>query len=155
MDYNFITPRLATGAALSGPADVEVLVAAGISHVIDLTDAEADQGYDDVGAFADHPAITVLWNPTADDGTHKGPEWFQESVWFGLSALVEPHRKLYTHCSAGVNRGPSTAFAIMLAMGWSYNDALTTIHTARPVTQNGIIYAADAANGLTTLGYLP
>jgi hypothetical protein len=151
MDFNFVTPRLATGAALQSSQDVDVLVGADITHVIDCT----LDSYETTAAFALHPALSCLWNPTQDDGQTKGVEWFHPSVEFGLMVMSYPDSKLYCHCSAGINRGPSTAFCIMLALGWTYNDALGAIHTARPATVNGVRYAQDAANALTTLGYLP
>jgi hypothetical protein len=153
-DYDFILPRLATGGALTGPADVEAMVDAGITHVIDCTTDEADQNADDVRQFVNNPAIICLWNPTIDDGTIKEPAWFDQSIWFALGALTQPHVRVYAHCTNGQNRGPSTAFAIMLAMGWDYNSAIDLIHTARPVTVGGIIYAGDAANAVKALGYL-
>lgn len=153
MDFDFITSRLATGAHLTDPADVEALVSAGITHTIDLTWSEEDEQFSSAGAFAAHPALAVLWNPTEDDGQTKGPEWFGQSVDFGFMALSKPHTKLYCHCDAGINRGPSTAATIMMAMGWTYNDSIQMIHTARPVTVGGIRYAPDAANALKELGY--
>lgn len=147
MDYSWINSRLATGAALSGPADAQVLAAAGVTHVVDVTDAG-----DDTPLFAALPGVHVLWNPTADDGVHpKPPSWFETSLAFALPALAQPHVKVYAHCSAGVNRGPSTAYAIMRALGFTPGDANTTIRAARP--QVGLAYAADADAALQTLGY--
>lgn len=154
VDFNMITSRLATGGALSSPDDVETLVSAGITHVIDCTDSETDANYDDTGLFAGHPAIVCLSNPTPDDGQHKDASWFAQSVWFAISALAVAYTKVYAHCSAGVNRGPSTCFAVMLGLGWDYNTAIDLIHQKRPITQSGIRYATDAANGLTELGYI-
>lgn len=154
VNFDFIIPRLATGGALGDPADVETLVTAGITHVVDCTDSEADANYDDTGTFANHPALAVLWNPTLDDGAVKEPSWFEQSVDFAMMALAKPNTAVYTHCTAGMNRGPSTAFAILLMLGFDYNTAISMIHTARPITVGGIRYAADAANGLKTLGYI-
>ena len=33
-DFNFVTSRLATGAAINGPTDVRALVADGVTHII-------------------------------------------------------------------------------------------------------------------------
>jgi protein-tyrosine phosphatase len=42
----------------------------------------------------------------------------------------------------GINRGPSLAFAVMLAQGWNPVEALTSIRAARPIA--AIAYARDA-----------
>lgn len=149
--FDFVTPRLATGGALRGPEDAEWLVAEGVTHVIDCT----TDSYDDTEAFALHPDLMVLWNPTRDDGTYKGPQWFAPSLQFAFMTLSQPRTKLYAHCHSGMNRGPSTAFAVMLASGFSYDLALDLIHEARPITQGHVRYAADAANALHELGFLP
>lgn len=151
LDFDYITPRLATGGALSGPEDAEELVRRGITHVIDCTNNSYET---DTSWMANHPALSVLWNPTPDDGTTKGADWFVPSVEFALMAIGNPGTACYAHCHAGHNRGPSTAFAIMLAMGWAYDAAIEAIHQARPVTVGHIRYAADAANALLAAGFL-
>ena len=147
-DFNFVTGRLATGAMIAGPADVIQLAAAGITAVIDCQ-AEAD----DATLFASNPAIAYLFNGTSDDGQPKSVDWFRKSLNFALSALARPNVKVYAHCAQGVNRGPSTAYAIMRALVWSEIDALARIHVARPATMNGIRYAKDADLAVYKLGY--
>lgn len=147
MDYNWINPRLATGAALNnGAADAQLLVAAGVTHIVDVTDAGDDTPY-----FAALPGVHVLWNPTSDNGEHKPPEWFGTSLMFALPALGQPHAKVYAHCSGGVNRGPSTAYAILRALGFTPADAEATIRAARP--QVGLAYKTDADAAMPILGY--
>lgn len=146
MDYDWIHPRLATGAALSGLSDAQALAAAGVTHVVDVTDAG-----DDTPLFAQLPGVHTLWNPTADDGQHKPPSWFETSLAFALPAFAITHARVYTHCSAGVNRGPSTAYAIMRALGFSPADAEALIRAARP--QVGLAYKADADAAIQALGY--
>ena len=146
MDFNFVTSRLATGAALGSADDAQALATAGITHIVDVT----DQG-DDTPLFVALPNVHVLWNPTADDGTHKDPLWFKTSLDFALPAFVTPGAKIYAHCSAGVNRGPSTAYAILRALGISPEVAEKVIRDARP--QVGLAYKADADEAISTLGY--
>jgi protein-tyrosine phosphatase len=147
-DFNFVTTRLATGAAITGSVDVLALAAAGITHVIDCRD-----DFDDTPLLASHAAISYLWNGMPDDGdpaTH-GDAWFGKSLAFALPALSSPHTKVYCHCAAGVNRGPSTAFAIMLASGFTPSDAESIIRAARPVV--GLAYKTEAIASATNLGY--
>ena len=42
----------------------------------------------------------------------------------------------------GVNRGPSMAYAILLALGWDAVEALNAIRATRPIA--GVIYAGNA-----------
>ena len=144
-DFTFVTARLATGAAISSQADVDALVAAGITHCIDCRIE-----FDDTPLLAGS-GMAYLWNGTADDGTHKGTAWFASSLTFALPMFTLPHTKLYCHCAAGVNRGPSTAYACMQALGWSAADAEAAIRAARP--QVGLAYKGDADAAVAALGY--
>jgi protein-tyrosine phosphatase len=148
VDFNFVTPRLATGAAISTVQDVAALVAAGITHVIDCRD-----DFDDGVLLAANRKLAYIYNPTPDDGKTKPPDWFNRSLTFALPALALPKNKVYAHCHAGVNRGPSTAYCIMRALGFSSNDAKHLIHSARPMTIAGIRYAGDADHAVVVLGY--
>jgi protein-tyrosine phosphatase len=145
-DFNFVTARLATGAAISSLADAQQIAAAGVTHILDVTD-----GGDDTPLFAALPNVHVLWNPTADDGQPKPSSWFATSLAFALPALAGPGAKVYAHCSAGVNRGPSTAYAVMRALGWAADEAEKEIRAARP--QVGLAYKSDADTAVITLGY--
>jgi dual specificity phosphatase 3 len=59
-----------------------------------------------------------------------------------LEALLDPNAQVLTHCHMGINRGPSMAFAILLATGMEPVEALDAIHSARPIA--AISYAHDA-----------
>lgn len=149
VDFSIITPRVATGGLLSSAADVATLAAAGITDIIDVTDAENDT------AWLGQSGLGYLYNPTADDGQPKPVSWFAASLAFALPLIAQPHKMIYAHCSAGCNRGPSTAYAILRAVGWDAADALTLIHTKRPATVGGIRYAPDADAAIVSLGYAP
>ena len=147
-DFDFVTSRLATGAGINGPEDVQALVTGGVTHIIDCRD-----DFNDAPLLAGHSAISYLWNGVPDDGdaaTH-GDTWFSKSLGFALPALSSPHNKVYCHCAAGVNRGPSTAFAIMLASGFAPSDAESIIRAARPVV--GLAYKPEAIASVASLGY--
>lgn len=144
-DFNFVTDRVATGAAVSSPDDVRLLYAAGVTHVIDCR-----REFDDTPLFAD-AKMMVLWNGTDDDGQPKPADWFQRSLAFALAALAQPKMKVYAHCAAGVNRGPSTAYAILRAVGFTPAQAEKVIRAARP--QVGLRYKGDADTAIGVLGY--
>jgi hypothetical protein len=149
VDFDFVTPRLATGAEVTSVADVDVLVAAGITHVIDCR-----EGFASAHLLADEPRISYLWNGVPDDGdpvTH-GAAWFAKSLSFALPALARPHAKVCALCASGINRGPSTVFAILLALGVTPAEAEELVCAARPVV--GLAYKVEAIASVAKLGYL-
>jgi protein-tyrosine phosphatase len=146
-DYSFVTTRLATGAAISSVEEVEQLVRAGITHVIDCRDS-----FTDMALFARQPHISYLWNGTPDDGMPKDSIWFRTSLEFALPALSTPNRRIYAHCAAGVNRGPSTCYALLRAMGFESELAAELITRARP--QVRLAYRGDADLAVASLGYV-
>jgi protein tyrosine phosphatase (PTP) superfamily phosphohydrolase (DUF442 family) len=146
MDYNFINNRVATGAAISSTKDVDALVAAGITHIINCR-----KEFDDKPLLVNHPQIGYLFNGVHDDGKKKLVSWFQPSIEFALAALAQPHNKVYAHCAAGINRGPSTAFAILRALGMNYDDAKAAIRRVRPKAT--VNYRHDADDAVKALGY--
>jgi protein-tyrosine phosphatase len=138
VDCTWVTKRVATGAALHGPWDAHELAAMGVTHVVDLR-----QELDDAPFFAGTP-VAYLWNPAADDGTPKPDSWWNASLAFCLPALAQAHTKVYAHCSAGVNRGPSTAYAILRAEGFGRLLAERLIRQVRPQVHLAYKDGADA-----------
>lgn len=151
MDYSLITERLYTGASMRCSKDVDALVAAGVTHVID-----ARSGFSDAALLmARQPQISYLWDPTADDGVHPKPvEWFKKALDFALPAIAQPGKIILSHCAAGHNRGPSITFVIMRALGWSYHEALDLLHTNRPQCIGGVTYRDDGELALRQLGWI-
>jgi hypothetical protein len=144
-DFTFVTSRLATGGGIVTPGDVQAIIAAGITHVID-TRIE----FNDAPLF-EGTTVHYLWNGTSDDGHIKEPWWFSKSFAFALPALGTRKHKVHAHCQAGVNRGPSTALGIMVAQGFAVADAHDIIVAARP--QVGLRYQDDAVSAVHRLGY--
>lgn len=142
-DFTMITPRLSTGGNIGSMEDVTALRNAGITHVIDCRN-----GANDAQLFG---SIQYLYNGANDDGQPKSVEWYSKSVEFALNAIAKPRTKVHVYCGAGVNRGPSACFAIMLAQGFTPVEAETIMRTKRP--QVGLMYKDDAINKITMLGY--
>lgn len=140
-----ITDRIWTGGDLPfqrGPdamlADLHLIQAAGITHIIDNRLECSDEDF-----VAKHaPSITYLWNGQDDAGQAMPDAWFEDGVSAALEALATPDGAVLAHCHMGINRGPSMAFAILLASGWGSVDALDAIRAARPIA--GISYSGDA-----------
>jgi hypothetical protein len=147
VDFTWVTDRIATGGALNSAADVDALVASGVNVVVDCRD-----DFDDGPLFTGHPAVHYLWNPTRDDGKPKPPEYWQRSLEFVLPLLAQPRMKVLAHCDAGMNRGPSTAFAILVALSFAPDLAEELIREARPIV--GLAYRDDALAACRSLGYV-
>jgi len=147
-DFSKITERLYTGGMISNAEGLKLLLDQGVTHVIDAMSEE-----NDFRLLKLHPEITYLWNGVPDDGVHPKPvEWFEKAINFALTALVKPGTIIYTHCAAGVNRGPSLTYAIMRAIGYSGADAYLQIKQRRP--QAMMAYANDADQALLKLGWI-
>src|SRR5665647_1610748 len=138
-----VTEQLFTGGdrgSTSMATYVAQLQSAGITHVIDCRPhGQPDQAY----ARAHAPALAYLFNPQHDNGQKMPDWWFADGVDFALRAMRDPAAKVLAHCQLGINRGPSMAFAILLATGMTPKQARSTIVSARPIAR--IAYADDAA----------
>lgn len=142
-NIDFVTSRLATGGDLppgeaAALAALNDLVEAGVTHIIDCRLEWSDEGF-----VAQHASgITYLHHGVDDAGQRMPDWWFDEGVAFALDTLSRPGTKVLTHCHMGINRGPSMAFAILLALGFDPIDALDALRDARSIAAVG--YAEDA-----------
>jgi len=140
----FPTRKLAISGDLDIRSDISAArqlaewAAAGITDIVDARDEWSDVEL--VARLA--PAMRYHWVGTDDDGCSQSDEWFDEGVAAALGAVASPNRKVLIHCHMGVNRGPSLAFATMLALGHDPINALSTIRRSRPIA--AVLYAPDA-----------
>lgn len=119
--------------------DVAGFVAdAGVTHIIDCRMEWSDEEV--VAAHA--PGVAYLHHGVDDAGQRMPDWWFDEGVAFALDALARPGTKVFAHCHMGINRGPSMAYAILLAQDIDPIDALDAIRAARSIAAVG--YAEDA-----------
>lgn len=109
----------------------------GITDVFDMR-GEAD----DSTFIHANSNIRSYWFGIDDNGTRRPDSWFEKFTDVAREVLADPSRRLLVHCHMGINRGPSSLYAIMLTQGWNPTEALTAIRAARPIA--GLIYAADA-----------
>lgn len=144
-NISYIANRVWTGGDLPSHLDDEAMLAAlagiqkaGITHILDNRVECSDEAF--VEAHA--PTITYWWNGQDDAGQVMPDEWFWDGVDFAFEALEDPDAHILAHCHMGINRGPSMAFAILLATGMEPVAALTAIRVARPIA--AIAYADDA-----------
>lgn len=140
-NISWITDNLATGGDMSyndtlAMEQFEELIHMDIDLIIDTREEAEDS---DLWSTT---AVSYLHIPTNDAVGHTIPtEHFDRAVEAALPVL-EGGGKVFVHCHMGVNRGPSTAFAIMLAQGMNAEKAFDLIREKRP--QAGIYYAMDA-----------
>src|SRR5512138_2968112 len=137
MDMTWITDRLAVGGGIWTDPNMQQLVRAGITHIVDM-----QIEFDDT-RLAEPYGVPVLWLPVDDDFKPKPPELFQRGVEFALGALDEPNGKLYVHCAAGVHRGPMMALAVLRALGWELENAMAVIEDRRPVVDFAEVYVGS------------
>lgn len=140
---NWVTEQIAVSGDLpSGNeakrAQLELWVQEGITDVIDVREERDDSRF-----IRENSDITPHWLGVDDCGNRRDDSWFENLVQIAREILADPNRRLLVHCHMGVNRGPSAAYAILLAIGWDHLNALRAIRNARPIA--GIIYAPDAA----------
>ena len=134
MDMSWVTDRIAVGGGIWFERNMIDVVAAGITHIIDM-----QIEFDDT-RLAEPYGVRVLWNPTDDDFRSKPSALLQRGVDFALEALEQPESKVLIHCAAGVHRAPMMALAVLRAMGWSLEDAVETIAERREVVDFADVY---------------
>ncbi|MDQ3612351.1 MAG: dual specificity protein phosphatase family protein [Actinomycetota bacterium] len=144
-NIHFVAPQLAFGGDLS-PHDAELsgqqfaeIGKLGITHVVDVRIEWSDEQ-----TFAEQaPHVRYLHHGMDDAGQSVPPEWFEEAVsWIEAAWAEDPDAVVLAHCHMGINRGPSLAFAVLLALGWEPVEAISALRSARQ--QANVWYAADA-----------
>ncbi|MCB0998759.1 MAG: dual specificity protein phosphatase family protein [Acidimicrobiales bacterium] len=138
----WVTPQLALCGDLpdGDPDKREALyewIAAGVTHIVDTRLERNDEWFVRTNA----PKVGYTWVGVDDHGGRQPDWWFDEGV-AGVVGGLRDGGKVVVHCHMGVNRGPSMAFAALLALGHDPMRALTAIRAARPIA--GVLYAEDA-----------
>lgn len=137
-DWAWVTDTVATGGMPTTTPEVDALVAAGITHVLDCA---GDMPTTAKRVLVADERITYHVNATVDNGLIKPPAWFERSLAFALPAL-EAGGRILVHCLCGSNRGPSTAYAVLRAQGATAAQAEALVRSARPRAH--LVYLPDA-----------
>ena len=144
MDCNWVNNRLLVGAIVAKKDDAKFLKMGGITHVLNcMRDNNEEVWVREFGMVYFHNAVE-------DDGKPKPVEWFKASIEWALPVLIYPKNKLYVHCRGGQQRGPSTAYAILRALGMTASEAE---HAIQIVRKCGLGYKKDADKAVSALGY--
>lgn len=118
--------------------DIRSLQRSGLTHIVDCRYEWTDEAL--FAVFA--PGISYLHHGVDDDGGRQPDWWFDLGVGFVVHALAERSSQVLVHCHMGINRGPSLAYATLLALEWDPVEALEAIRSARPIAAVG--YAEQA-----------
>lgn len=153
-----ITDRIYCGGDdyLYDHREFDNLKAAGITHVIDCRAEWNRYAWfrDSVGrqqeAEQRRAYFKTLINGCQDDYKPKSVGYFKRTLDFAMKALRDPNAKIYIHCAAGINRGPSNAYAVLRAMGLTAVEAEQVLRSNRPGVH--IAYREDAERAVLTLG---
>ena len=135
-----LTDTLWTGGDLpadehSAMNDIAAWRAVGINVVVDCRHEWSDEAL--VTRIA--PGIRYVHVGIDDAGQRVPPSWFERICDV---ASGSPSARVLVHCHMGINRGPSAAYALLLAAGHSPVDAIALIRSRRPIAAVG--YAEDA-----------
>lgn len=142
-EHTWATDRVAIGSGVWTREDVVALADEGITHVIDCR-STANAGNLYVGS-----GVEWIHIGTADDCEPKTPPYFHRGIAFARAAFESnPAAKLLVHCFAGINRGPSMAYAILRAvLCMSAVGSEAAIRATRPLA--GLRYMADAERAVS------
>ena len=149
VDYDWVTDRLAVGGAIWTRGNMDLLVDAGITHIVNM-----QMEFDDF-KIADGTGISVFWNPCDDDLLEKPPELFHRGVEYASSAYEDPRSRIYFHCSAGVHRGPMMLLAFLAAQGMKLGEAMELILARRPQADFPEVYLKSVAQFLVAYRRFP
>ena len=154
LEFDFITARLAVGGGIWTRENLEELMRAGITHIIN-TQMEFDDrtllngghpssrsaGLPSAGLRASRTGEPrILWLAMDDDFQPKPAGQFFQGAKFALEALQAPDAKLLVHCASGIHRGPMVALALLRVLGYSRRDALDLLLARRPVADFPPVY---------------
>lgn len=133
MEFSPITDSLFIGTT-PGRGDFDQLRALGIALVINMR-----LGLPPV-RDGHNPPVEVLWLPVLDSPLFPIPlHVLRRGVTAALAAL-RGGGKVYTHCHWGRHRGVAMGAAILVAQGYSADQAMALIKKRRPVADPYIWY---------------
>ena len=126
MDFSQITQQLFVGTT-PGPDDYPLLRRLGVQLVINMRIERRP--------FPDphYPPLPVLWLPTFDNPLLPIPI---RTLHRGAAAALRIMKEgggVYTHCAAGMHRSVAMGAAILIATGYSMEEAVRLIKQRRSV----------------------
>ncbi len=127
MNFSQITDHLFIGTT-PAPEDYELLHSLGVRLVINMRIERPP--------FPDphDPPMPVLWIPTFDSPFLPIPIRSLHRGAMAAIKVMENDGCVYTHCAAGVHRGVAVGASILIALGYTAEDAMRLIKERREVS---------------------
>jgi protein-tyrosine phosphatase len=126
----FRVTRVLSVGPFASPERAEALVAAGVTHVLNVSHEASEL------VASEHGFKGVAWVPMSD--SHRLP--FHSAV-VALDALHEmttaPDSHVYVHCVAGLVRSPTILWLYLISLGVSRHDAREWIQARSPMASAG------------------
>ncbi|MBM3269825.1 MAG: dual specificity protein phosphatase family protein [Candidatus Sericytochromatia bacterium] len=130
MDHDWITPRIALGAAVEDRHDAHELLIQGITHVVNLYLGHPDDSYFGGSDVSLH-YFGIFDGENDPDLARANINGAIEAVRGALAAA--PHHKVYVHCAAGISRSAAVVVGyLMRSEELSMAEALRRVRDCRP-----------------------
>ena len=136
-DQLWVGGELDQNNRIKATRQLDELMNVGVNSIIDCR-IEGD----DIDWVTDaRPQIDYLSIGVEDAGFVMPESWWDDGTSYALEQIADG-RAVLAHCQAGINRGPSMGFAILVAQGFDAIEALDLIRDRRPTAR--ISYAEQA-----------
>lgn len=135
MDFDQIAPEIFVGAFPDSTEEVATLKEAGVTGVLNL---QSDDDYEYLGVA--WPAIERLYQEAGLEVRRVRIQDFDDTDLRNrlpaavdvLDEMLRDGHTVYVHCTAGVNRAPSTVISYLLwVRGWTLQEALEHVQRCR------------------------
>lgn len=162
MNYNHITDQIWVGSAIETATDVQQLMTDPKGPPTRIIDCRIEQ--DDAHLLLG-VNVKYLWDGIPD-WTDKVPlglepipdSFFKQGLDFWMPYRDNPREIVLIHCSAGINRSATLAYAFLLAEGKSRGDSIALLNVKRPLTLWNTFmdhpWRENAETALRRLGYV-
>jgi hypothetical protein len=166
MNYSKITEQIWVGSAIENAADLTKLMSeVRPTRIIDCRAEFDDRNLlDQAGLLENNPNFYLFdgipdWRPEAAIGLEPIPDaFFKKGLDFWMPYHQQAGEVLYVHCSQGINRSVTLAYAILIAQGKNRVEAMLMLNAHRAVTGlNDFLdhpWRENAEHALHRLGYV-
>ena len=122
--------RVLSVGPFASPERAEMLRAAGVTHVLNVSDAVSEF------LASEYGFESVAWVPMSD--SHRLPFHTAVAALDSLHAMTTaPDSHVYVHCVAGMVRSPTILWLYLIALGVPWTDAREWIQARSPMASAG------------------